>query len=89
MVGDICFIGEPNAAGEVEIGYGTYAAFQGRGYMTEIVAGMIRWANSQPSVKSILASTDKTNTASFRVLEKNGFVKYGETAELFNWKLTI
>lgn len=24
MVGDLCFIGEPNANGEVEIGYGTY-----------------------------------------------------------------
>ena len=26
MVGDLCFVGEPNEAGEVEIGYGTYPA---------------------------------------------------------------
>jgi len=24
MVGDLCFIGEPNTDGEIEIGYGTY-----------------------------------------------------------------
>ena len=24
MVGDLCFVGEPNTEGEVEIGYGTY-----------------------------------------------------------------
>ena len=24
MVGDLCIIGEPNAAGEIEIGYGVY-----------------------------------------------------------------
>lgn len=89
MVGDLCFIGEPNAAGEVEIGYGTHPAHQGRGYMTEIVAGMVLWAQAQPTVKTILAATEKTNTASFRVLEKNGFVKYDETAALFNWKLAI
>src|SRR6188474_1572284 len=33
MIGDLCFVGEPNEAGEVEIGYGTYPQFQGHGYM--------------------------------------------------------
>jgi hypothetical protein len=28
MVGDICFVGEPNTEGEVEIGYGTYENFR-------------------------------------------------------------
>ncbi|CAL1516468.1 GNAT family N-acetyltransferase [Chitinophaga sp. MM2321] len=89
MVGDICMYGEPNAAGGVEIGYGTYDEFRNKGFMTEIVSGMIKWVAIQPIVKSIIASTDKTNTASFKVLEKNGFIKTGETATLFNWKLTI
>lgn len=89
MVGDLCIYGEPNAAGEIEIGYGTYDEFQNRGFMTEIVGGIINWAKSQTEVKSILASTDKTNTASFKVLEKNSFIKIGETETLFNWKLVI
>ncbi|MFZ4545766.1 MAG: GNAT family N-acetyltransferase [Saprospiraceae bacterium] len=89
MIGDLCMIGEPNAAGEVEIGYGTYDEFQGKGFMTEIVGGIIIWTKTQPFVKSIIASTYKTNIASFKVLQKNNFNKIGETETLFNWKLEM
>lgn len=89
MVGDLCIIGEPNELGEIEIGYGTYDEYQGRGYMTEIVGGIIEWAKSQSLVKSIVASTMKSNSASFKVLEKNNFIKIGETPLLFNWKLVL
>ena len=57
--------------------------------MTEIVGGIIEWAKAQKIVKSIIASTDKTNAASFKVLEKNNFIKIGETDRLLNWKLEI
>ena len=40
-VADVCFQGEPNEQGEIEIGYGTYDQNQGKGYMTEAVQGMI------------------------------------------------
>jgi len=89
MVGDLCIVGEPNADGEIEIGYGTYEEFQGKGFMTEIVSGIIEWTKMQSIVKSIAASTDKTNTASFKVLQKNNFIKIGETETLFKWKLEI
>jgi ribosomal-protein-alanine N-acetyltransferase len=89
MIGDLCIVGEPNAEGEIEIGYGTYDEFQGKGFMTEIVGGIILWTKTQPFVKSIIASTDKSNTASFKVLQKNNFIKSGETETLFNWKLEI
>jgi [ribosomal protein S5]-alanine N-acetyltransferase len=89
MIGDLCIIGEPNEKGEIEIGYGTYDEFQGKGYMTEIVGGIIEWSKTQSSVKSIIASTEKTNTASFKVLQKNNFIKIGETETLFNWKLEM
>lgn len=89
MVGDFCIIGEPNLKGEIEIGYGTHDEFRNRGFMTEIVQGIVEWANLQPAVKTIIASTGKTNTASFRVLEKNGFIKNGETESLFHWKLEL
>ena len=89
MVGDLCIVGEPNAEGEIEIGYGTQTAFQGMGYMTEMVAGMIAWCKTQPSVLSIVAETDKSNTASQRVLVKNHFSKIGETETQFRWKLEL
>ena len=89
MIGDLCIVGEPNLEGEIEIGYGTYDEFQGKGFMTEIVSGIIIWTKTQSIVKSIIASTGKTNIASFRVLEKNNFKKIGETDTLFNWKLEM
>jgi RimJ/RimL family protein N-acetyltransferase len=89
MVGDLCFVGAPNADGEIEIGYGTYDIFAGLGYMTEAVGGMISWAKKQPEILAIIADTEKQNIASFRVLEKNGFVKTGETETLLKWRLSV
>ena len=89
MVGDLCIYGEPTKDGEIEIGYGTYNEFQNNGYMTEIVEGIIGWIKTQPNVNSIVASTDKTNIASYKVLQKNNFVKIDETEMLFKWKLQI
>jgi len=89
MVGDFCIFGEPNGEGEIEIGYGTHEEFQKRGYMTEIVSGMIEWCKTQPKVRSIIASTDKPNLASSKVLENNHFQKIGESETQFHWKLNI
>lgn len=89
MIGDLCIVGEPNAAGEIEIGYGTYPEFEKNGFMTEIVGGIIEWSKTQHKVKSILASTYKINIASQRVLEKNNFIMIEETDLLFKWKLEI
>ena len=89
MVGDICIVGEPNAEGEIEIGYGTYDEFRRKGFMTEAVSGIIKWAATQPKVLSIIASTEKENIASYKILLKNNFIKIGETEKLLNWKLIM
>jgi [ribosomal protein S5]-alanine N-acetyltransferase len=89
MVGDLCFVGEPNAVGEIEIGYGTYEEFQGKGFMTEAAGGMIGWAKEQSGVKAIIASTDKSNVASYSVLVKNNFIKTGETETMFTWRIAF
>lgn len=89
MVGDLCFKGEPNTKGEIEIGYGTYDDFQGKGYMTEAVGGMIKWAATQPGVKYMLAETEKTNFASFRVLERNEFKMVQEFPSLLLWRRSV
>ena len=89
MVGDLCFVGEPNKDGEIEIGYGTYEEFRRNGFMTEAVRGMIQWAKKQLNVKAIIASTEKENLASSYVLEKNNFTKTGEKDSMFNWRLDV
>ena len=89
MVGDLCFFGEPNADGEIEIGYGTYAGFQGKGYMSEAVGCMITWAAGQPGVKSVIAHSDKSNTASCKVVERNNFARISETGALITFKINL
>ena len=89
MVGDLCFVGEPDTEGEVEIGYGTYEEFRKRGFMTEAVSGIIKWAEKQPNIRSIIASTEKSNIDSFSILERNNFIKSGETETIYNWRLRI
>ena len=76
IVGGICFHGEPNENGEVEIGYGTDDGYRNQGYMTETIAGMVQWIRCNKDVKIIKAETDNENISSVRVLEKNGFKIY-------------
>lgn len=87
MVADVCFKGPPNANGEIEIGYGTYPDFERNGFMTEAVGRIIEWAFQQVNVKSILAETDPGNSASHRILEKNGFTVSCQTADNISWRL--
>ncbi|AEE54021.1 GNAT family N-acetyltransferase [Haliscomenobacter hydrossis] len=89
MVADLCFVGEPDANGQIELGFGTYERHEGQGYMTEAVAGMIKWAKEQPAVKSIYAETAPDNFASMSVLKKNGFVQLNKKAALCSWKLVL
>lgn len=65
----------------VEIGYGILPSYEGNGYMTEAVQGMIRWAFAQQDVNFVEAETDPDNRASQRILEKCGFVPNGKTGE--------
>ncbi|ANE53355.1 hypothetical protein SY85_06735 [Flavisolibacter tropicus] len=87
MVGDICFKGDANPDGEVEIGYGTYPQFQKQGYMTEAVGTLCQWAFDQTRVACVLANTHSTNIASQRILLKNGFKPFFETPNKVYWRL--
>lgn len=89
MVGDLCFKGEPNIDGEIEIGYGTYFEFRRKGYMTEAVGEMLKWAKNQPKVLRILASTDKNNISSQRILKNNNFSQIEEIDGIINWEIKV
>lgn len=80
IVGDFSFKGLGDE-GVVEIGYGIKYEFANRGYMTEAVTAVARWAAKQPGVKRVEAETTTDNIASQRVLEKAGFVLNGVTGE--------
>lgn len=76
VVGTAAFKGNPDKNGEIEIGYGLGKKHEHKGYMTEAVAEMCRWAMSQENVKHVIAETDVDGYASQKILERNGFVRY-------------
>jgi ribosomal-protein-alanine N-acetyltransferase len=71
----------PPEEGTAEIGYSVLPQFERRGYATEMVEGLVRWALEQPGVSRIVAETEWANPASVRVLDKAGFVPAGPAAE--------
>ena len=88
IIGTLSFKGIDDK-GIVEIGYGINEVYGNRGYMTEAVRAVIKWASRQPDVKQIEAEAEKDNIASFRVLEKCNFVPNGEIGKegiRFVWK---
>lgn len=89
MVGDICFKGEPNIDGEIEISYGTHFEFRRKGYMTEAVAKMLDWAKRQSNVLKVLANTEKNNLSSQRVLKNNGFSQVNEADGIIYWEIRV
>lgn len=74
------FLGPP-ADGEIKIGYSVLPQFQQRGYATEMVGALVRWAFGQPGVLRIVAETEWANPPSMAVLTKLGFVAAGPAAQ--------
>lgn len=80
MVASGGFFGPPQN-GTVEIGYSVLPQFQSRGYATELVGSLVRWALEQEGVERVVAETEWANPASVRVLAKCGFVQNGKAKE--------
>ena len=80
VVGDFCFKGLP-PDGAVELGYGLREGFCGKGYMTEAVRTICRWALARPGVSRVEAETAPDNAPSRRVLDACGFVPTGAWGE--------
>ena len=84
----------PSSAGEVEIGYGIAASRRRRGHATAAVAALLDTARGDPRVRAVLATTAVANTASQRVLAKNGFERIGRShdpgdGELIVWRVAL
>lgn len=87
VVADFIIKKGPDAEGEIEIGYGVYPKYEGKGWMTKIVAGFLQWAQEQPRVKAVMAETAKQNQPSIRVLQKNGFSLSRESEKYYYWRI--
>ena len=64
-----------------EIGYMLLPEYQGQGIITEAIQLMIDYGFNQMNMHSLEGIIDPANTASARVLEKNGFVKEAHFTE--------
>jgi ribosomal-protein-alanine N-acetyltransferase len=80
LVGGGGFKGAPRD-GVVEIGYAVMTQFQGRGYATEMVRALVKWAFQQPGVTKVVAGTEGPNPAAERVLAKVSFTVVGGASE--------
>ena len=63
---------EVEGAAEVEVGYGFYPEFWGRGLATEVACACVRIGRDQLGLQSVVAVTLPTHTASQRVMRKAG-----------------
>jgi ribosomal-protein-alanine N-acetyltransferase len=66
------------------MGYWVSATENGRGVATAAVAGMVRVAFAELGLHRIEAGTLLHNVASQRVLDRNGFVRFGVAPEYLN-----
>ena len=80
VVGDLSFKGL-GADGMVELGYGLRDGYCGKGYMTEAVKAISKWAIAQQGITRLEAETTVENKASQKVLTKAGFVPTGANGE--------
>jgi ribosomal-protein-alanine N-acetyltransferase len=83
VVGHAGFHGPPgvNALGEagaVELGYTVFPDFRRRGYASEAVAALMRWARRERHVHVFVASVAPDNEPSLAIVRKLGFEHIGE-----------
>lgn len=85
-IGDAGFKGNPDGAGEVDIGYGFLQEHRGRGYATEAADALVTWA-FQHGAWRVTAETLRDNAASIRVLHKVGF-RLERTDDHYYWSIS-
>lgn len=73
VIGAGGYLGPPDGAGEVEIGYSLVPAWQGQGYATELVDALVTRALDDERVRRIIAHAAPDNNPSCAVLERAGF----------------
>ncbi|WP_291516527.1 GNAT family N-acetyltransferase [Bdellovibrio sp. ArHS] len=82
----------PGEQVEVEVKYAYLRDFWGRGFASEFIQALLKYAKSKLSITNIIATTHPENEASKKVLTKSGFVLEKEVlnddgtfTSLFRW----
>lgn len=83
------FKAAPDAAGAVEIAYGSFPRCEGRGVATAMAAGLVAIAAAN-GARTVIAHTLTAENASTIVLRRNGFVAAGtvidpDDGEVWRW----
>jgi RimJ/RimL family protein N-acetyltransferase len=73
IIGDIGTHGPPDGEGSVEIGYSLAPSARGQGIGTAAVAALVGRLSAVPGIRRLTAVTGAQNTASRRLLERQGF----------------
>ena len=86
-----CGYRRADADGELEIGYFTFPAFEGRGIATAMAKLVVAELVGQPGVRLIIAHTLPRENASTRILTNLGFrhaglVNHPEDGEIWRWE---
>jgi RimJ/RimL family protein N-acetyltransferase len=80
-VGGMGFHAAPDEEGRVEIGYDLAASARGHGYATEALRALSAWALARDDVRLLVATVDRDNVPSQRVVQRAGFVAVGGDEE--------
>lgn len=92
VIGVCGFKGGPDANGDVEIAYGTFPPFEGRGYARAMATALIARARTN-GAPHIIAHTLPEKNASCTILESLGFHQVGtvisdpEDGPVWRWEL--
>jgi len=78
ILGDIGLHGPPDHQGCVEIGYSLAPSARGKGIGTAVVSAFVGRLATIPRIRQVTAVTGTSNTASRRVLERQGFHLTGQ-----------
>jgi RimJ/RimL family protein N-acetyltransferase len=73
ILGDLGTHGPPDSEGCVEIGYSLAPSARGQGIGTAAVAAFVRRLAEERGIRRLTAVTGSQNTASRRLLERQGF----------------
>ena len=87
VIGDVGFMGPPDATGAVHVGCAITEDARGQGYATEALSALLDWAREQSGLTCVLADTTRSNLASQRLLERVGLHRVGEDGELLYYML--
>ncbi len=87
VIGDVGFMGPPDATGAVNVGCAITAGARGQGFATEALSAVLEWARAQSGLTCVLADTTRSNIASQRLLERVGLHRVGEDGELLYYML--